>query len=97
MTAYVIFLRERTTDPVELATYAEMAPKAAPGHPITPLVLYGVQQTLEGDPFEGVAAFSFPSVEEARAWFDSPLYQEAAAHRRAGSDYRILIVEGLAS
>jgi uncharacterized protein (DUF1330 family) len=34
-----------------------------------------------------------PSVEEARAWYDSPAYQEAAQHRFRGAVYRGLIVE----
>ncbi len=31
----------------------------------------------------------------ARAWYDGPAYQEAAAHRQAGAEGRMFLVEGL--
>jgi uncharacterized protein (DUF1330 family) len=44
---------------------------------------------------EGVVVAEFPSVEEARAFYNSPAYQEAAQHRFRGAVYRGLIVEGV--
>jgi uncharacterized protein (DUF1330 family) len=44
---------------------------------------------------EGVVVAEFPSVEEARSWYDSPAYQEAAQHRFRGAVYRGVIVEGV--
>ena len=37
----------------------------------------------------------FPSMEEARCWYDSPKYQEARKHRQNGAAYSVLIVEGI--
>jgi uncharacterized protein (DUF1330 family) len=37
----------------------------------------------------------FPSVERARAWWNSPEYSEAKALRQATSTGTLLIVEGL--
>ena len=37
----------------------------------------------------------FPTLEEARDWYDSPAYQNAAQHRHRGAVYRGLIVEGV--
>jgi uncharacterized protein (DUF1330 family) len=51
--------------------------------------------TLEGAQVEGAVIAEFPSVEEARAFYDSPAYQEAAQHRFRGAVYRGLIVEGV--
>ena len=51
--------------------------------------------TLEGPEVEGVVIAEFPSVEEARVWYDSPAYQEVAQHRFRGAVYRGLIVEGV--
>ena len=36
----------------------------------------------------------FPSLSQARAWYDSPAYQEAKALRQAASQGRLFIVEG---
>lgn len=36
----------------------------------------------------------FPSLSQARAWYDSPAYSEAKALRQAASQGRLFIVEG---
>ncbi|MDP9102679.1 MAG: DUF1330 domain-containing protein, partial [Pseudomonadota bacterium] len=36
-----------------------------------------------------------PDMAAARAWYDSPAYQVAKAHRVNGADYRVIFVEGL--
>ncbi|WP_404337216.1 DUF1330 domain-containing protein [Sphingomonas sp. MMS12-HWE2-04] len=94
MTAYVVMLRERTTDPEALALYREQAPRAREAHPLTPLAFYGSHETLEGEDVEGVAILAFPSMAEARAWYSSPEYQAALPHRIAGSVSRVLLVAG---
>ncbi|MGC9544000.1 DUF1330 domain-containing protein [Streptomyces sp. UG1] len=95
MSAYVVMLRERVTDPAELALYASSARAARAGHEITPVVGYGEIDTLEGTAFDGVLIHRFPSAQDARAWYESPAYQAALPHRQAGSDYRVFIVEGV--
>jgi uncharacterized protein (DUF1330 family) len=42
-----------------------------------------------------MAVISFPSVEAAKSWFDSPENQEAAKIRRSGATFRIVAIEGL--
>jgi len=95
MTTYVVFTRERTTDPKEMAVYAEKARAAGEGHPMTRLAMYGDIQTLEGSPIEGSVILSFPTREEALAWYNSPLYAEAKEHRFKGADYRVFMIEGV--
>ena len=85
MPAYVIFIRERTLDRSELETYARMAPPSLEGWPIKFLAAYGRQDVLEGPELEGVAIAEFPSMEDARRWYDSPGYQAAAQHRFKGA------------
>lgn len=94
MVAYVVFIRERTTNQAELDTYGRKAPVAAEGHNVSILTLYGDHEVLEGPAMEGAAVLQFPTVEEARRWYNSPAYQEASMHRRAGAEYRVFIVEG---
>ena len=95
MSAYIIFMRERTRDPSEFETYSKKAPAAMVGHAVTPLAVYGRQEVLEGLEVEGVAILEFPSFDEAKAWYDSPAYREAREHRFRGADYRAIIVESL--
>lgn len=87
-------LRGRVTNPAEPALCAGSARAARAGHDVTPLVGYGAIETLQGAPFDGVLIHRFPSVAHARAWYESPVYQAALPHRRAGADYCVLIVEG---
>ncbi|EYF04438.1 DUF1330 domain-containing protein [Chondromyces apiculatus] len=95
MAAYIVFLRERTHDPAQLDAYARKAPAASAGHALTPHAVYGHHEVLEGHDVEGVAIIAFPTLAEARAWYDSPAYRDARAHRLRGADYRAVLVEGV--
>jgi len=95
MTSYVVFTRERTIDQAEMGIYATAAGAAGVGHPITPLAFYGPIETLEGPEVEGSVIISFPTLAEAHAWYHSPAYQAAMAHRLKGAEYRVFIVEGV--
>lgn len=95
MTAYAIFIKNSTRDAEELKTYSQKAAGARGDHKITPLAYYGPVEVLEGDPAEGVVLLSFPDMAAAKAWYDSPAYQEAKQHRLKGADYRVILAEGL--
>lgn len=95
MTAYVVFMRERTLDAAELEAYWQKTPAARIGHEITPLAKYGEIDLLEGAPIEGAVILQFSTMEHARSWYDSPAYQDAMRHRERGAVYRAFIIEGL--
>ena len=95
MAAYAVFIRDRMKDPEEFAIYGKKAAAARGDHKMTPLAFYGDLEVLEGDPAEGVVIIQFPTMAEAKAWYDSPAYQEAKAHRLKGADYRVILVQGL--
>ncbi|MFD0911974.1 DUF1330 domain-containing protein [Methylophilus luteus] len=95
MSAYVVMMREKTTDQAEMDIYASQAPLAREGHSVTPLARYGALDILEGQSFEGCLIHRFPSMAEAQAWYHSPKYQQAVQHRHQGAQYRVFIVEGL--
>ncbi len=97
MAAYVIFTRESTHNPEELKVYSEAAGPSLAGHPLTVRAFYGPHEVLEGPATEGVVVLEFPSVADAKAWYNSPLYSAAREHRFSGANYRVLIVEGVAS
>jgi uncharacterized protein (DUF1330 family) len=93
MTAYLILFVEEIVDRDEMATYALKA-RGMPGAPAKPLIVYGRKLVMEGPDFEGVAMLAFADLEEARAWYESPHYQEALPHRLRGARSRLVIVEG---
>ena len=95
MPAYMVFIREKTLDQSELEAYWSKIRATLEGHPIKILAAYGKRVTLEGPEAEGVVIAEFPTLEAARAWYDSPAYQEVAQHRFRGAIYRGLIVEGV--
>jgi uncharacterized protein (DUF1330 family) len=95
MAAYIVFTREKLRDKAEFDTYSGMAGATMAGHTVKPHVVYGKCETLEGAPIEGAVIVEFPTVEEAKAWYDSPAYKAAREHRFKGADYRVFITEGL--
>ena len=95
MAAYVVFTRERMRDEAKFGTYSSKARPSLGGHAAKPLVVYGKCETLEGAPTEGAVILEFPTLEAAKAWYESPAYAEARAHRFAAADYRCFITEGI--
>jgi uncharacterized protein (DUF1330 family) len=95
MPAYAVFIRESTQNQLELDAYTPKAEASMGGHVMTVLAAYGRQEVLEGPPVEGIVIVEFPSVEDAKVWYDSPAYREAREHRFRGARYRAVIVEGL--
>ena len=93
---YMIFIREgEVFDPVEMAAYNRVNRENAGAHKLTPLVIYGDMETLEGDAPDGIVILAFANAEEAKSWYHSPQYQAAAVHRRKAANYRAIIVEGI--
>lgn len=95
MAAYLIFIRDRLRDGAAMAEYGARVQQSTAGHPIEPLVMYGAVETLEGAEVDGVVLVRFPDAAAARAWYDSPEYTDARKFRHLGSDYRVMLVEGL--
>jgi uncharacterized protein (DUF1330 family) len=95
MPAYVIVYREGPVkDPDQMAEYHRKTRAMKGEFKLTPLVVYGAVHPLEGDPPDGVVVLQFSSVDEAKAWYDSPGYQAALPHRQNAADFRAIIVEG---
>jgi len=90
MSAYAVFIRDQTLDQAEMDLYSAKVGPTFKGHPVEILAAYGPHVTLEG-----VVIAKFPSIEAARAWYDSPVYQEVVKHRFQGATYRAVIVEGV--
>jgi uncharacterized protein (DUF1330 family) len=74
-----------------------MAAAALAGHPITFRIAHGQKEVVEGPDFEDLMMLEFPTIGEAKAWYNSPANQAASEHRFKGGEYRAVIVEGVAS
>jgi uncharacterized protein (DUF1330 family) len=95
MAAYVLFIRESAIrDQAEMSTYQRMNREGPRDPKMAPLVVYGAMEALEGALPDGVILLQFPTVEDARAWYNSPAYQAAIPHRKNAADYRAFIVQG---
>jgi uncharacterized protein (DUF1330 family) len=60
------------------------------------LVAYGAFEVLEGDQIEGAVIARFPSMQEAKDWYFGDAYQQVAQHRKKGSIYQGILIEGIA-
>ena len=97
MPAYVIFVRDTPVrDEAEMAEYTRLAIRgmASGEHKVISRVGPGPIEAFEGEAPTGVVMLEFPTMEEARAWYNSPGYQAAVPHRQAATDYRVFLVEG---
>jgi uncharacterized protein (DUF1330 family) len=95
MVAYVVVSREKTYDSAELAIYRQKAPAARNGHSLTVRSHDARYEVVEGPAIEAIAILEFPTFEEAKAWYDDPVYREALEFRLRGGEHRAVIVEGL--
>lgn len=95
MSAYLVFTRDRTIDARELEIYWSQIRATFAGHQVKVLASYGAHEDLEGPPTEGTVIAEFPTMEAAKAWYNSPAYREVREHRFKGATYRGLLVAGV--
>ncbi len=95
MSAYAIFTREKTLNQAEMDIYHQLVKATFAGHDVKILASYGPFEDLEGLPTEGTVIAEFPTMEAAKAWYDSPAYREVRIHRFQGAIYRATLVQGV--
>jgi uncharacterized protein (DUF1330 family) len=95
MSAYFVFTREKMLDPKEMEIYSQKVTATLAGHPVKVLAAYGQHEDVEGMPTEGTVIAEFPSMEAAKAWYDSPAYREVREHRLLGAVYHAILVQGV--
>jgi uncharacterized protein (DUF1330 family) len=96
--AYLISEADTITDLAAIKKYGEKVPETlAPfnGH-YHFVVAGGKAQGLDGEAPQGIVVIAFDSVEQARAWYDSPAYQAIKPIRQSAVKGRMFLVEGLA-
>jgi len=103
MPAYVLILWEESLapwsdDPTDIAFYSDHneATMAAFGGGYLRLSEYHME-IVEGGPVPalGVSLAEFPSMEQARAWYDSEACQPFKAWRKACGRFTLALLEGL--
>ena len=94
MAVYAIFVREKLRVPEAIEAYNAKAGPSLAGHPVKVLAAYGGHESVEGAPIEGAVILEFPTLKEARAWYDGPAYRAARELRFKAADYRVFFVQG---
>jgi uncharacterized protein (DUF1330 family) len=95
MPAYVI-ANVTVKDPVRYEEYRRLVTPTVEPFGGRFIARGGKVELLEGSWAPArVVILEFPSVERARAWWQSPEYAEARAIRQATSEGTLLIVEGV--
>ena len=93
--AYVI-ASVTVTNPAQYDEYRKLSTEAMRVHGAEVCVRGGKVEVLEGDWEPGrIVVLKFPSVEAARAFYDSPEYRKARAAREGAAVMRLLAVEGV--
>jgi len=94
MSAYLIADIE-VNDPTRYEDYKRMAAASVAEFGGTYVVRGGAAETLEGDWIPArVVVLRFPSLDQARAWWDSDRYASAKSLRHSAATSRIILVEG---
>jgi len=95
MAAYV-FAEIEITNPEGYKAYTSEVPATITQYGGRFLVRGGAAETLEGDwPQRRRVIIEFDSREQALAWWNSPEYAKPRALRRANSNGRLLLMEGV--
>ncbi|HEX5702164.1 MAG TPA: DUF1330 domain-containing protein [Pyrinomonadaceae bacterium] len=97
MPAYIV-VEVEVEDPVRYEDYKKMVPPSLAAYGGRFLVRGGKVENLEGDwaPTRLVMV-EFPSVDQAKAWWNSSEYADAKALRQATAKTQMIVVEGFQS
>ncbi|HEX8072013.1 MAG TPA: DUF1330 domain-containing protein [Pyrinomonadaceae bacterium] len=95
MSAYVV-VEVEVLEKERYETYKQMVPPTLAAYGGRFIVRGGAAETLEGDwTPKRLVILEFPSLSQAKAWWDSPEYAEAKALRQATARTRMIVVEGV--
>ena len=96
MAAYII-ADVTVTDPAAMEEYRKRVPATLTTFGGRFIVRGGAHQTLEGDwKPNRLVVLEFPSMEQARRWYDSEEYREPKAMRLRAGRTNLVMVDGVA-
>jgi uncharacterized protein (DUF1330 family) len=94
MPAYIV-VEVEVADPVRYEDYKRMVPASLAPFDGRFLVRGGKVENLEGEwSPKRLVIVEFPSMDKARAWWNSTEYAEAKALRQATAKTQMIVVEG---
>jgi uncharacterized protein (DUF1330 family) len=94
MAAYVI-VDIQITDPVRYEEYKKMAAPTVAAYDGRYIVRGGTAETVEGSWVPGrVVVLEFPSLERAKEWWSSEMYEPAKELRHASANTEMILVQG---
>ena len=95
MAGYIVVDIE-ITDPNEYQTYAKQTAATIEHYGGKFLVRGGEPETLEGDwKTKRLVIIEFPSIEQAKAWYNSPEYSAIIGIRHHSAISKMLLVQGV--
>jgi uncharacterized protein (DUF1330 family) len=93
-----IFAEVEITNPDGYKAYTQQVPATIEKYGGRFIVRGGAAEPLEGDwPKVRRVLLEFPSVDAARRWYRSPEYEKPLALRKANSNGRLILLEGVAA
>ncbi len=95
MNAYVV-VDINVTDPIGYEEYKKLAPQSIAVYGGKYVARGGRTETLEGDWSPSrLVILQFDSIEQARAWHDSPEYRQARELRHKTATSNMVAIEGV--
>jgi uncharacterized protein (DUF1330 family) len=92
-----IFAEVEITNPEGYKAYTQHVPATIEKYGGKFIVRGGAAEPLEGEwPKVRRVLIEFPSVDAARRWYNSPEYEKPRALRKANSNGRLILLEGVA-
>ena len=93
-----IFAEIEITNPDGYKAYTQTVPATIEKYGGKFIVRGGAAEPLEGQwPARRRVLLEFASVEDARRWYNSPEYEKPMALRKANSNGRLILLEGVAA
>jgi uncharacterized protein (DUF1330 family) len=97
MPVYMVYVCHSVSDRAKLEKYWASIGPTLEGQPIKVLAGYTPYELLEGENVLGVFVCEWPSMEAAKAWYDSPGYEAIRHLRMDNAKYTgVLVDAGLA-
>jgi len=95
MTAYII-VEISINNPQEYEAYKKLTPASITAYDGKFIVRGGQTETLEGEwEPERIVVLEFPSVERAKAWWNSDIYSKAKTIRQKVAKTKMIVVGGV--
>ena len=93
MPVYMVYVCHSVSDRAQLEKYWASIGPTFEGQPIKLLAAYTPFEVLEGENVLGVLVAEWPSMEAAKAWYDSPGYKAVRHLRMDNAEYTGVLVD----